>query len=323
MLLEVLTRLSVTTGFNPDRQRNTLLNYLNAAAREMYNRLECNNIYWESTIAVKPNNVVTLPNYMFELRGMRMATTETPFNLQSMAAPRYVNTTWSYKWKNWRDMGTSPIQQAVSVNGPLTILTTPETTPVTLYIAGKTAAARRKEETVTLSAASQVTTNSFSDIYNLACLAEDRESDIVIYDANGTELATLYNNDRRTRYKVVDVSQIPWPLDTTDGSSMIDVLYKVPLYTLSRNSDQFPGGDEYDDAWYFFALWLYYLPMQNKAEDAAQALAQALVCLQSVKDGSEKYIEKRLVYGPNKFMNIFKRRRFYPGAVTNVDYYVG
>lgn len=320
MLIDVLRLVSVATGLDPVEQRATLLNLLNAGAKDMYDKLECNRIYREVTLSVQPNKLVSLPNYIGELRGMRTVTSEYNFSHYSMAMPRYVNMTWSYKWRNWRDLGDRAVQQYPALVAPLTIEATPEATPVILYVSGQTANAQRTEEQVTIDDSPLVTANSFGpEIYKIACVDDNRTSDITIKDANGNVLAKLMTDENRTRYKLVDVSQIPWPLDTTDGSTMVDVLFKVPFKRMSFDSDQFPAGDDYDNAWYFWALHRYYQPIQNKGPEAEQMMAQALLAMKSTKDSMEQTQEKRLVFGRNKFFDIFKKGRFYPGAITNVD----
>src|SRR6202000_530225 len=132
----------------------------------------------------------------------------------------------------------------------------------------------------------------------------------------------LPNTDRKTRYKMIDVSQFPSLLDisSADGtSSLIDVLYKVPLRKLTADSDSFPAGDDYDNAWYYFALWCWYLPMQNKTKETAEALQEALIAAQSVKDDTESSIEKKITFGQNKFYNLFKGRFW--GRGTHSNYY--
>lgn len=325
MLIEVIQRLSVSTGLDPVRQRNSLLLLLNNGAKELHDRLECNKLLWENTLRVPVNRIVSLPNYLGEIKGIRSSISGVILKLQGMSQPRYTSETWKYRWANWRDLGESAIQQLPSVIGPLSVTSTVQTTPVTLIISGQTNSAFRTEEKLILDAPIKQTVNLFGpEVYKIACLA-DRTCDIVVSDSNGVILATLPNTDRSTRYKMIDVSQFPGLFDTIDNStgeatSLIDVLYKVPLRRLTEDSDSLPAGDDYDNAWYFFALWLYYLPMQNKAKETGEAFSQALMSAQSVKNGSEDSIEKKITFGRNKFYDLFKRRFMY-GSTSHPMYY--
>jgi hypothetical protein len=323
MYYDVAQRLAVSAGLDLVRQKNTINLLLNNGAKELYDRLECNKLLWENTLRVPVNKVVSLPNYLGELRGIRSSISGVLIDIQGMSQPRYTSNTWKYRWKNWRDLGESAVQQLPSLVGPLTVTSIVQNPPITLLISAQTNSAFRIEERLLLDAEIKQTTNLFGpQIYQIACMS-NRDCDITISDANGIILAVLPNTDRKTRYKMVDVSQFPGLLDVSDSTgntSLIDVLYKVPLRKLTEDSDSFPSGDAYDNAWYYFALWLYYLPMQNKAKETGEAFAAALVAAQSVKDGTEKSIDKRINFGRNKYFDMFKRRFFY-GSSSNPNYY--
>ena len=320
MLIDVLTRLAADTGLEPTQQRPALINLLNNAAKELHRMLECNRVYREITLAVPPDSVVALPSFIGELKGMRMHTNELPFDLNSISSPRYTSNTLGYKFKNWRDLGDCATMALPSVVGPLTIATTGIETPnAVISINGQTNFAFSTEEQVTL--ANNVNLSQMlwgPRIDKISCITQ-RHCDINIYDANKVLLATLHNNEVKTRYKLVDVSQVFWTLDTFDGMSLIDVLYKIPLNMLINDSDSLPAGDEYDDAWYFLAYHLHLLPQQGRDAEATSALQKAIQMLQTAKDSSEKSIVKKLQFGRNRFYGIFRKYRYFPGAVTNVD----
>lgn len=309
MLIEVLTQIASDTGLSPVDQRNTLLAILNRAAKEMYQRLECNKVYWEVTLDVPPNKIVTLPSYIYELRGMRASVTEDVFPLKGMASPRYVRKDWSYRWHNWRDLGESAIVQNPTIIGPLTITAVSvESTPVTVLISGQTNKALRIEEAVLMNVPSKQTTNLFGpEIYNIACISADRTCDITISDANGNLLATLLNMDTSTRYKIIDVSEAPWSLDTTSNTSLIDVLYKCPLRTLSKDSDCFPASTDFDLSWYWMSMFLYYKPMANRPDDFNTYLPQSIVAMNVAKNNGEQQLDKHISFGRNKFYDLTKR----------------
>lgn len=323
MLIEVLERLSTSTGLNPARQRITLLNLLNNGAKELHDKLECNKLMWENTFRVPNNKVVSLPNYLGEIRGIRSSISGIQIDLHGMSQPRYTSNTWKYRWKNWRDLGESAVMQLPSSIAPLSITSTVQNPPLTLIISGQTQNAFRIEEQVILNAPIVLTANMFGpQIYKIACLNDDRNCDITISDSNGLILAVLPNTDRKTRYKMIDVSQFPSLMDVTDsdtGTALIDCLYKVPLRKLTNDSDSFPAGDDYDNAWYYFALWVHYTPIQNKAQDAKDALQQAILATQSVKESTEGSIEKHLSFGANKFFDLFKGRFHRSGSNPNYN----
>jgi hypothetical protein len=110
--------------------------------------------------------------------------------------------------------------------------------------------------------------------------------------------------DKVTRYKMIDVSEAPWSVDTSEGNSLIDVMWKVLLRTLTRDSDCFPATSDYDTAWYWMSMWLYYKPMQNKPADFDNYFPLALTDLKATKDGTEEGIDKRFSYGRNRFYDL-------------------
>jgi len=323
MLTEVLTRIAADTGFDPVQQRSALINLLNQGARELYNMLECNALYREVTLVVPPDSVIALPSFVGQLRGMRMHTNELPFDLASIGQPRYTATTLQFKFKNWRDLGISAILTYPTTVGPLTInCPLVEQSPVEIKISGQTNIAQRLEETILIDENTVTTINLFGpEIYGITCVS-DRTADITISDANGTLLAILYNNDLKTRYKKVDVSQIFWTLDTQEGQSLIDVCYKVPISRLTEDSDAFYAGDDYDNAWYSMCMHLFLTPLQGRGDEALAAKAAAIQACTAAKEGSEQEIIKKLFFGRNKFFGIFRKYRYFPGSVTSVDHNV-
>ena len=327
MLLNVLTSVAADTGYEPVQQRSTLLELLNRSAKDLYNMLECNKILRETTLVVPPDSVVALPSFIGELRGLRMHTNELPFDLHSMSAPRYVNNTLGYKYKNWRDLGDSCVNTLPSTVGVLKF-TCPNVDNVSVLVAGQTDKANRIEETVDLIAdplgittgAQGISTNLFGPRIDVISCFSNRTADITVKDANNVQIATLYNTDNKTRYKLVDVSQVFWTLDTSAGESFIDVLYKVPFYRLTKDTDSFFAGDDYDNAWYYYTMHHFLKVLQGREAEAQQMLAAAISAVQAAKDGSEQQIMKKLIFGRQKFYGIFKKYRYYPGSVTNVDH---
>ena len=323
MLLDVLERLAADTGLHDVQKRDELLALLQQSADELYPKLECTKIYREMTLIVTPDAVVSLPAKVGELRGMRMHTNELPFDLHSIGQPRYVSTTLQYKFKNWRDLGDSAINFLPAQVGPL-VLTCPnvEATPVSVMINGQSNVALEAEEVVVMDAISKTTATLFTQSISSISCSSPRTMDITISDTLGNVVAILFNNQRKTRYKLVDVSQIFWTLDTSAGESLIDVLYKLPKMRFTRDSDSFYAGDDFDETWYNMAMYFFLKPLPNRLQDATAFQQLALQSCISAKDSAESGIVKKVSYGRNKFYNIFKKFRYYPGSVTNVDHNV-
>jgi hypothetical protein len=195
--------------------------------------------------------------------------------------------------------------QLPSMVGPIVVRGTVETSPVTVLISGQTNNATRLEERVVMDQPIKQTVNLFGpQIYTISCVSPSRTCDLVISDSAGIILAVLPNCDNKTKFKMIDVSAYGWPQDSSDGTSCyVDILYKVPLRRLTQDSDCFPAGDDYDNAWYYATMWQNFLTVQNKAADATSNMNQMLVALNSVKDATEQQLMEKLQFGRNKYMD--------------------
>lgn len=319
MLLDVLTRVAADTGYKVTQQRTALLDLLNAGAREMYDSLECNHIYREVTVVVPRDKLVSLPSLIGDLRGMRAHTTDYPFPLQSISAPRYVDENWNYKVKNWRELGHSPVHTFVAAVGALTIEAPVVSDGATLLISGQTATAERLQEEIEIDGSPKVSSTQFGPTIHMISCVNERSCNITIKDVNGNEIAVLYNTENETRYLIVDVSEVFWSVDTASDETLIDVCYKHPLWRLTQDTDVFPAGSRYDNAWYHLCMHKYFSPMENRRTDASEERGLYSAALVEAKGSAEQNIEKKISFGRNKFYNMFRRQHVYPGACTHID----
>lgn len=311
MLLPVITRVAAETGIPLVQDRQILLDLWNGACRIFHQELECNKIYREVTLIVPPDKVIALPSYIGEVKGLRVHTTEMLIPLQSINVPRYSNSTLLYKIKNWRDLGDSPVQQNLVIVGPLT-LTVPklETVFPTIKVKGQTSTGYAVEEEVLMNSLTKTTVNSFGPRMDNIASFSVRQYDLIVTDGAGNILAMLNNTQQKTRYKLMDVSEIFWPMnDTVDGKSFIDVCYKIPFAVSVNDTDSFIGTDDYDEAIRHMMLHLNFMTQGGKEAQASAELIRATMLLKSVKDGTEDGIKKKLNFGRNRFYSLFSRGR--------------
>lgn len=303
MLYNVIERLSEDTGYHLVNERQSLIKLANRAAQDLYNVLDCNKIQREVTLVVARNKVVTLPTFVGEVIGMKIHCLDQVFDKNSINQPRYTSQTWKTNYRNWRDLGEVAVHTLPNVVSPLLITTGLEGN-FNIVICGQTDKADKDEEVVNMNSNIAIpTTKSFGlRIDSIACFDVDRtNADIVIKDYTGVELATLYASEKRTRYKLIDVSEIVWPQDTQNDESLIDICYKAKLNTLTKDSDIFPAGDDYDNAWYHWGMFLYYAALDDREKDAQYHRGQAVASLANAKEGSEGEIMKKLTFGRNKY----------------------
>lgn len=310
MLLDVLTRFCEDSGKDAVQQRTECVKTLQQAAKELYDELSCNRLLRECSCLVPRNKIVALPSCIGPLVGMRQHTSEVIVPYMSMT-PRYASNTLTYKWKNWRDVGESPVHTLPQAIDTLTFEVTDYSDNAVIQVTGQTNKAALETESVTLSSASAVTTKLWNPagLKSIVSLTA-RTSDITIKDAEGNEVGILYNNERKSKYRMVDVSELFWGNDSSDGSTIIDILFKAVLPLLSLDTDSFPAGDEYDEAWYYRAMAIYYKDKPDRKDDANRNLMLSRVAAQNIRDGEERGQIKKMEFGRNKYMS----RAYYAGA---------
>jgi hypothetical protein len=316
MLKNIIQRLAEDTGMHLVQDRAALVNLANRAASMLHTRLECNDIMRETTVLVPENKVIALPSFIGSLRGMRETERDWNFSLYPMMQPRFMRDGWLHKYRNWRELHGSPIYRDLTVIGPLTIEAEGvESTPAVLKISGQTDTAQKVEEELTLSLATGQTSKTFGPIiYSIASFSE-RSYNISIKDDNGTECAILYNNEEKTHYKLIDVSEFQWTKDVSDGRTTIDLLYKQPLYKMVNDSDEFPA-DNYDDTIYFQAMSLWASTQPGKEQLMTTFAQQAMMEPHANKNNQEQGQTKKLNFGRNPLYGAIRRRSAYSYAVN-------
>lgn len=322
MLYNIVKRMASDTGLDSVQQASTLSKLINNSAEEIHRRLECNKIYRVVTLVVPPNLVVSLPYYVGDLRGVKNHCNEMMTNISNLGQPRFTKSTYEYQINRWTENGDSPLSQNMSTIGPLTLQCNSVDNAVVL-VNGQITSSQAFEESVLLNAQSVMTVNLFGiNIYNIACFTP-RTSDISILDSNGVLISTLYASQERTKFKIIDVSKFIFGSNEAPNNNLMDVLYKIPFVPLTNNTDSFAAGDDYDNVIYHYAMYLYYLPMAGKEQDASIAKSQAFQSLKAIKDNEESGVVKKLNFGRCKFYNLADRFRYLKGVVNNsvTDYY--
>lgn len=310
MLTDILNVVcGQVTGLDPEdtNNRKVALDLINRAARDLYNSLEADALMRECTLLVPQDQQVSLPPFIGELRALREYQYSTTIPINEMGAPRYSSDTWKYMWRNWRLKGKQPLASSLSAASILTF-TAPviEDTNVILVVTGRTASSQKIAETVTMDALTKSTLNSFAAIDSISCIL-NRTYDIVVTDVNGNILATLYNNEQKTSYLLIDVSAYAWLNQVGDGTtSIVEVLYKTKFYKLFNDTDEFCC-DGYDDAISYKAIELWYQGQEGKEQDAILYRAKAMEVISNNLSDKEKGQIIKISHGRNPVYNMFRR----------------
>lgn len=241
----ILRKVGRKLGMNPAKQsdRIILLDWLNEAARELYDQSDFPGSLMEAPFKVNGDQTISLPWYVGRLRAVRELTSMIAWHENQMR-PRYNQFNWQDQWRNYRIRNRQALQ-AIVVNQSVGVVTVPfvENPPIVVTLVGPTATASSINETVTMDAVSKSTVNQF---LNYTVVGKDRPSlyDVTLSDVDGNVLTIIPNTETNAEYQIVDISTFPWlPQDTSPLDNYVEILYKQTLPTLSQDGDEFPAND--------------------------------------------------------------------------------
>lgn len=309
MLYDIIGPFCEITGYSPTNDRSVILRTINRGAKEIYDGIEPDRALSEVVLVVPKDLQLTLPNYMGEVRGIREYKYSTPIPLHSIGSPQYSSSTWQFLWRNWRQKGISPIHTSLTNSGLLTLITpVVETTPTVVAITMSTANSDRVVERVTMDATTKNTINSPSTIYDISTASVGRQYNVTIKDILGREIAILSNNQPRTRYQVVDVSQYQWTSAFANSGvdTLCEVLFKPILTRYYNDTDEFIAAG-YDDAILYksIAFWLY--GQDGKEADVLMYEKKAIQALDLAQRSQEAGEDKQIIFAKNPVYNAFNR----------------
>lgn len=268
-------------GLSPSvaSQRTLLTNYLNRAARELYNSNDSFGILVEEYFKVNANQTITFPEGVGHLRAMREASSQVMVNLSQMR-PRYNQFNWADGWRNWRIKGTTALQTAILNQSTLTLrVKAVETPPVSVTLTGSIEGAAVVSETVVMDAVEKETVNAF---YTVDAFTKDAVSqyDVILLDADDNQLSKLANNHLSAKFQIIDISSSPWAtVNLGPDAGWIEVLYKKTLPELVDDHDEYPV-QGLDDVLYNKMMQLYY----EDSKDVSLATSYYLKARQLLAD---------------------------------------
>jgi hypothetical protein len=275
----ILSQFGNKIGLNPSdaSQRATLLRYVNAAAKELYQQSDMAGCLEECLFKVNSNQTIALPDYVGQIRAMREHNTTIAITLSQMR-PRYNQFSWSSEWRNWRILGLQTLQQSIKNQSVLTIsVKCVENPPIVVNITGGNDNSSYVTESLTMTAPTMTTTLPYNTISSFTKNAVNGY-DVTLTDVEGNVLSSIANNKLKASFQVVDISSGPWTLNNTNPMcSWIEVLYKKALLWFANDNDEFPAVG-YDDVLVDKCLQLY----KEEQGDVAAAMAYMQKATQSL-----------------------------------------
>ncbi len=284
----ILRRVASDTGItNPDEnteQKALLLDLINEAAEEVYESKDLPISLKELYLRANSNKEIALPPFVGELRGIRQSDDyRLDWKLHDIR-PRYQNEAWNNLWYNWRIKGYSPYQTEIENAAPGLIIVPIADSTIKVTLTGETSNSNRAVETVILSSVSIPWTKSFLD-FNSIKKNKVTDYNITLLDGDGNELAVIYADQKESRYIIVDISLYPNLSSCSDGSYIMEVLYKPRLPRLERDDDEFPV-DGFDSIIILKAKQLI-------AEDRPGSEQRALMAYTKVQEKIKKKTEDK------------------------------
>lgn len=221
-------------------QREVLLRFVNEAAIELYQMSDMAGCLEEQYFQVNPNQTVSLPDYVGQLRAMRQADTNIALQLSQMR-PRYNQFNWEQEWRNWRVKGLETLQRSISNQSILTIsVPLVENPPIVVNISGSSSNSANVTETIVMDELTKLTTNNYNDVNTFT---KDRVNNynVVLTDVDNNVLTYIPNNKLKAQFQIVDISGNPWFPPTSDPKyGWVEVLYKKALPWFQNDTDEFP-----------------------------------------------------------------------------------
>ena len=285
----ILRRVASDCGItNPDEnaeQKALLLDIVNEAAEEVYENRDLPISLKELYLRANSNKEIALPSFVGELRAIRQAEDYRRDWKLFDIRPRFQNEAWNNLWRNWRIKGYSSYQTEITNAAPGLIIVPIADSSITVTLTGETSNSNRWVENVILSSVSQPWLGSFLDFKSIK-KNKITDYNITLLDADGNELSTIYADQKEARYIIVDVSQYPDLSCCSDGSYIMEVLYKPRLSRLERDDDEFPVSG--------FDNVIILKAKQLIAEDRPGQEQRAILAHQKVEEKIKKKTEDKL-----------------------------
>ena len=312
----ILTEVARKSGVDltDTGERNILIDEVNKAAREIYRRSDLPVVLQEVYVRATPNKELALPPFVGEIRAIRQGCKDyctDKWELHSMY-PRYNKDEWINQWKNWRVKGSVPIGIEWTETAPGTITYPVIDNDLVISLVGETANSNRAIDQITVSATSVNWTKTF---LNITRVAKNKITDynVVLTDAAGDECAIIYADQLESQYRVVDVSEYPETLlgccSCSDGTSIMEVLYK-PILPYMYNDDDFFPVPGFDDAIIVKTLQLLTEDEEGKEQRAILMDAKAERLVKEITGDKEGHIKRKMNTKRNPFFkNNYRNKR--------------
>ena len=247
MLKDILQYASEATGIANTNAatRAQLLRYINRAGRELYEKYDLPGSVLEISACVdNTDGQVTLPYYVDQIRAARRSTSNQVIKLHDIR-PRYHETPWRQNLLEWRIKKRVALHTPLSVESQLTFtIAEAQSETIQFVVAGQTANAGFKEETLTLEAGQTTVTTTTQwakeEPFGIERITKSviTTCDVVVTQTtNNVEVSMLSSRSTSAVFVLVQLND--W-VGTYDGEdTCVELLFKRPYTELYYDHDIF------------------------------------------------------------------------------------
>lgn len=281
---EVASKIGLTNPeLNPE-QATWLKRKINIAANRLYRNKDLPFQLSEIFVRITNEQTLILPGFVGEVRAMRSQRWDDLWTLNDIR-PRYSQKDWPNKWNKVRIVGEVPIAVELTNSGVFSYEYPVADNTIIVTTVGETALSNREIDNITLAATTNVGLRSFTQV-NFLRKNKPTNYNVTVKDITGAIIAHIYADQLDAKYFVFDISAYPRISDCTDGSFVMEVLYKPMLPRLENDEDSFPLLG-YDDV-------LVKMTMQVISEDEEGKEARAVLMNEQSKELVRDIVEDKV-----------------------------
>ena len=308
-LLDIQTDIAIEIGrAATDGDKAARTYRINKAAEEIHDACDFEEGMDEAIFNFNPSTdgaqVITLPPYVFKVRGGRYADSRTPITIDDIHN-RY-NFQWNYENETWylkpRYKGQSPLARDIANQSTIT-LTIPvaDTNAFTVVITGETDRANRISETVSFPVGT-LSVESVGNYLRIESIVKSRitDSDVTILDAESNELGKILNSEYQSQYTLYQIMDEEQGTTLPTNFSGMEILYKKKFQPFKNDQDCFLGTSRYDKA----IFWKF---MEHRVKDVKEAMAFQQKCTQVLSQMFENDTagkRRKINFKPSPYYNL-------------------
>lgn len=288
--------------------RALLVDIINKAAEEIWKTTDLPGCLREVYVQTNPGDEIAMPPFIGSVRAMRDTTWKEPWPIFDMR-PRFHDNWWVNAWKNFRFKYFSPIKRQITNAAMPRASIEVIDSDVKVTLVGSTLVSNRISETVTMDAVNKQFANTFIS-YDSIQKNIVSDHNVIINDADGIELATIYNDQLESQYQIFDVSDYPWGYEV--NTRVMEVVYKMRLPKLQTDTDVFPVSG-FDDAIIQKAKQLI---TEDRPGDENRAILMEQKTNKLVKNSMQdvdRTFRKKIRFAKNPLLGRFHANRYFGG----------